>query len=164
MFLAELEGGFKFYAMSETKYSENLKDIRWVTKRRRMILRDGKKCTVCGSVKNLQVHHTFYYTDYREPWRYPDDSLLTVCKDCHKKYHEEHEHEFKPPPKIFIKKKVKVNRKHKRIQTKKTQINKKFKGYKEKRVSLLSLQAKRLGYKQDGLGHWIKLDRQISID
>ena len=86
-------------------YSELLKDPLWQNKRKRIIFRDGNKCTVCNATKNLKVHHTFYYTDYREPWRYPDESLLTVCKSCHEKYHSENELTFKEPPKFVIKKK-----------------------------------------------------------
>jgi len=95
-------------------YSEYLKNPLWIRKRKRIILRDGKQCTVCSDKKNLQVHHTFYYTDYREPWRYPDERLITVCEKCHKEYHEYHEHEFKKPPKIVVKKKFKPRRKVKK--------------------------------------------------
>lgn len=139
--------------MADTKYSDYLKDARWVNKRKRIIYRDGNKCTVCQSKKALQVHHTFYYTDYREPWRYPDESLLTLCKACHQKYHEEHEHEYKEPPKLFVKKKrLKHIRKNKKRNGKKD-----FHGFRDRKPSLLSMQAKRLGYINDGLGHWVKL-------
>lgn len=71
-------------------YYNLLKDFRWIKKRNIIFKRDGRRCTVCGSKKNLQVHHT-YYIDGSLPWNYPDYSLMTVCRDCHKTYHEYHE-------------------------------------------------------------------------
>lgn len=34
----------------------------------------------------LHVHHTFYQCD-KLPWEYPDDSLQTLCIDCHNRLH-----------------------------------------------------------------------------
>lgn len=73
------------------KYADLLKDRRWLNKRNRIIKRDGYKCTCCGSTKNLRVHHTYYFDDFPPPWQYPDDSLLTVCYECHNEYHFYHE-------------------------------------------------------------------------
>lgn len=73
------------------EYHELLKDPRWIRKRKKVLKRDGYKCTVCGSTKNLRVHHTFYYKKETPPWGYPMSSLLTVCDDCHHNYHESHE-------------------------------------------------------------------------
>lgn len=41
-------------------------------------------------VGNLHVHHT-YYQDGKEPWQYPDDSLCTLCWDCHELLHRNKE-------------------------------------------------------------------------
>lgn len=79
--------GFLF---SEMGYRKGLDSPRWAIKRSKILKRDGYKCTVCGSDKNLQVHHT-YYVRGAEPWGYPDDSLLTLCEKCHHEYHEYHE-------------------------------------------------------------------------
>lgn len=38
-------------------------------------------------LKGLNVHHT-YYTKGCKPWEYENDSLVTLCEDCHKKRHE----------------------------------------------------------------------------
>ena len=84
-------------------YEELLKNPLWKAKRKRIILRDGKKCTVCGSTARLQVHHTYYYKQQIEPWRYPDDSLLTVCKDCHQNHHEHSENEYRDKPVVRTK-------------------------------------------------------------
>ena len=34
----------------------------------------------------LNVHHS-YYIRGKKPWEYPDDALVTLCEDCHKKRH-----------------------------------------------------------------------------
>jgi hypothetical protein len=57
----------------------------WARLRACCLRRDGYKCRDCGSIDNLQAHHlsTFNY-------RNPDiDCLVTLCKDCHEKRHEE---------------------------------------------------------------------------
>lgn len=35
----------------------------------------------------LHVHHKYYIED-RFPWEYDDDSLITLCSDCHSETHE----------------------------------------------------------------------------
>lgn len=79
-------------------YYEQLLDERWAKKRRKIMKRDGWMCTVCGSKKDLVVHHTFY-RDGLKAWEYPDDSLLTLCQLCHHKYHAEHELTISQPKK-----------------------------------------------------------------
>jgi len=85
-------------------YILSLKDKRWFRKRKVIIKRDNNKCTVCGTSKNLQVHHTYYYKNPIKPWLYPNKSMLTVCKDCHEKYHKHNENEYikNPPLKKYI--------------------------------------------------------------
>jgi 5-methylcytosine-specific restriction endonuclease McrA len=89
-------------------YAEKLFDPRWKKKCIKIRKRDNNQCTVCGAKKYLQVHHTFYYEDFPDPWLYPDESLLTVCRKCHREYHECHEIEIKKRPKTkFKNKKIK---------------------------------------------------------
>jgi len=38
------------------------------------------------NLKGLNVHHN-YYIRGKKPWEYPDDALVTLCEDCHKKRH-----------------------------------------------------------------------------
>jgi 5-methylcytosine-specific restriction endonuclease McrA len=71
-------------------YHEELKDPRWDKKRKKILKRDGYKCTACGGKGELHVHHTYYVKNYL-PWAYPDDSLLTLCSLCHHNYHITHE-------------------------------------------------------------------------
>lgn len=59
-------------------YREYLNSPEWQKKRDFRILCDGK-CAICGSTKNLQVHHMTYETFPNES---PSD-LITVCRKCH---------------------------------------------------------------------------------
>jgi 5-methylcytosine-specific restriction endonuclease McrA len=79
-------------------YIKLLKDSHWKKKRLKILKRDNYKCTVCGDKKDLKVHHTYYYKGIIKPWQYPDKSLLTVCRECHSKYHEYCEIEIRPDP------------------------------------------------------------------
>ena len=132
-------------------YAELLKDPLWKNKRRRIVYRDGGKCTVCGSKKILQVHHTFYYQQPTKPWDYPDESLITVCKVCHEDYHKHFENVYKDKPKTGV---VKKKRKPRRaVRSKKKKGQHRYNTYKP---CLATSQALRLGYRKDNLGHWIK--------
>lgn len=63
-------------------YSEQLKDPRWQRKRLEILQRDGFACRNCGDKeKELHVHHIVYIKGMA-PWEY-DQSLLTLCTDCH---------------------------------------------------------------------------------
>ena len=54
--------------------------------RKLVIERDGKKCTVCGYKKSLQVHHLTYENHFNEHKHLSD--LITLCANCHKAEHE----------------------------------------------------------------------------
>lgn len=86
-------------------YYKLLENKLWYAKRRAILYRDGNRCTACGSKKELRVHHTFYYSPRVDPWMYPNDSLITLCRQCHEDYHLHHEIETRKLPK---KKPVKV--------------------------------------------------------
>ena len=85
-------------------YLSKLKNKKWIEKRSVILKRDNYICTVCGSNKCLQVHYT-YYINGRDPWQYPNKSLLTLCEKCHTDYHMFNEVNI-----IEEKKKVKKNR------------------------------------------------------
>ena len=87
------------------EYKEQLLDPKWSKKRATIIKRDKYKCTVCGSTELLHVHHTYYQKGLKA-WQYPNNSLLTICSICHKKWHDEHELEFREPGKHKKKKKI----------------------------------------------------------
>lgn len=64
-------------------YAEKLKDPRWQRKRLEILNRDSFACRECGDgTLPLHVHHG-YYESGLAPWEYPDESLRTVCEECH---------------------------------------------------------------------------------
>ena len=72
---------------------ELLKDIKWKKKRQFILDRDNWTCVLCGSSnKRLNIHHKKYFKD-KMPWEYPDDLLITVCKECHTKIHKKNDDE-----------------------------------------------------------------------
>lgn len=60
---------------------------KWKAKRMQVLRRDKFTCRGCESRKNLQCHHS-YYEMGKYIWEYPLSSLVTLCKDCHEKFHE----------------------------------------------------------------------------
>lgn len=68
-------------------YAGKLKDSRWLEKRKEVLELDGNRCRRCLTKQNLQVHHKVYISG-AEPWQYPDEFLITLCADCHKKEEE----------------------------------------------------------------------------
>lgn len=79
---------------SELSYNELLQTKEWKAKRQSILKRDNNKCVFCGRTNNLQVHHKYYskYPNGRmvTPWNYPDDALITLCKECHSKVHNKY--------------------------------------------------------------------------
>lgn len=73
-------------------YSELLKDPRWQKRRLEIMQRDNFTCQMCGngltSGVPLNVHHYVYHKGYL-PWEYPDNDLITLCRECHHKLHKE---------------------------------------------------------------------------
>jgi 5-methylcytosine-specific restriction endonuclease McrA len=69
-------------------YFEKLKSPQWQKKRLEIMQRDNFTCRECGATdKTLNVHHG-YYTGGKNPWEYADETLHTVCEDCHERYEE----------------------------------------------------------------------------
>ena len=80
---------------TKVSYQEQLRDHRWLVKRASVLKRDKYKCVLCGSTDNLQVHHTKYIKG-RNAWEYPNYRLVTLCKDCHRKVHDDKNHKLNP--------------------------------------------------------------------
>jgi len=69
-------------------YSAMYRDPRWQKKRLEIMERDEFRCCSCGATdKTLNVHHA-YYEKGKKPWEYDNKMLLTLCEDCHEKWHE----------------------------------------------------------------------------
>jgi 5-methylcytosine-specific restriction endonuclease McrA len=65
------------------RYHEYLRSEAWRRKRERVLARDDRVCTRCGSEHNLHVHHLSYRFIGRE--RLSD--LVTLCEVCHRREH-----------------------------------------------------------------------------
>ena len=68
-------------------YSDKLKDPRWLSKRSGLIQKELCLCNDCGDFfqggRGLEAHHCWYEFG-KEPWDYPDDCFLVLCRKCHK--------------------------------------------------------------------------------
>jgi hypothetical protein len=73
--------------MSAKTYSDKLRDPRW-QKRRLKVMEYAKwRCQICGTKDNtLHCHHSCY-TRGKEPWQYPEGSIICICDGCHAKIH-----------------------------------------------------------------------------
>lgn len=74
-------------------YEEQLKTPQWYVKRAEILERDDFCCQDClvGTKRlsmhiQLQVHHK-KYIDGLMAWEHPDNLLITLCRDCHAKFH-----------------------------------------------------------------------------
>ena len=65
-------------------YKEYLQSPRWKAIRKRLYKEYNYKCALCGSGKNLNVHHITYENLGEEN----DEDLTVLCQVCHKKIHE----------------------------------------------------------------------------
>lgn len=65
-----------------TSYKDYLKSEHWI--KISTELKDRiKKCQLCSSTKNLNVHHNTYKNlGHEEP-----EDLIVLCNECHKKFH-----------------------------------------------------------------------------
>lgn len=67
----------------KTAYQSHIKSREWQDTRRKAIIRDGGMCVRCGSMRDLQGHHTTYERLGREAL----GDIETLCKRCHKLQH-----------------------------------------------------------------------------
>lgn len=79
-------------------YGALLFDERWRKRRLEILERDSYSCRICRSTKNLHVHHRQYHfiqsiKQFKPPWDYTSDLLLTLCESCHSRGHSK----FKVP-------------------------------------------------------------------
>lgn len=69
------------------KYTDFLETAYWKSIACHVINRDSNHCKICGSTKNLQVHH-LTYKNHGDELHHLDD-LVTLCKTCHEETHNE---------------------------------------------------------------------------
>ncbi len=68
---------------SKSEYNKYLASERWAKKREEVFAYRGKKCTQCGSLKKLHVHHLRYTNIFNEPLC----DLIVLCEACHTQLH-----------------------------------------------------------------------------
>ena len=62
-----------------SKYQTSLKNNPyWEEVKRKVRVRDGHCCRMCGKTYNLEIHHKTYQIG----------CLVTLCEECHAKVHE----------------------------------------------------------------------------
>ena len=69
--------------MIDDKYKLYLNSKEWFSVKQNLFKLRGKKCEMCNSTDDIQVHHLHYDNIYME---LPTD-LLVVCKTCHRDIH-----------------------------------------------------------------------------
>ena len=79
-------------------YGELLFRPEWRARREEILQRDNHSCVVCSGSDGLQVHHRQYHfvvrqNQFKLPWDYPDNLLITLCNSCHNRGHKK----FKVP-------------------------------------------------------------------
>ena len=72
--------------MNKAEYSILLKTKEWQKKRLAILKRDSYKCTKCGSIEKLHVHHKKYVPG-KKPWEIQNKHLATLCNVCHNDVH-----------------------------------------------------------------------------
>ena len=82
--IAILEALRSNYDPAEIDYYKYLKTTAWENMRQKTFRRDGFKCVICGTEKNLECHHLTYDNLGAEL----RGDLITLCKDCHRLLHE----------------------------------------------------------------------------
>lgn len=71
--------------LNSLPYKEFLRTRYWKIIRNIIIRRDGHNCMLCCNGNDLQVHHKRYFNKGVEYEHL--DELITLCSDCHKKFH-----------------------------------------------------------------------------
>lgn len=71
--------------LKRMSYDQYLRSPEWKELRQKRIQRDNYQCVICGSAKNLDVHH-ISYIHMGESGEI--DDLITLCRSCHQKIHE----------------------------------------------------------------------------
>lgn len=64
-----------------------LHSTAWKRKREKVFYRDGYRCIVCNTDKNLEAHHLAMYDAIPNE---PISCIITLCRVCHQKEHDLH--------------------------------------------------------------------------
>lgn len=90
-----LDGYFLYYSWvnGEFKLVKAEKIPDWEEAKRKVRIRDGHKCQMCGKDFNLEIHHKTYRVNGKSIVGHELehlDCLVTLCGDCHSKVHKYH--------------------------------------------------------------------------
>lgn len=73
------------------EYKDYLKTEEWRNTRNYTLFYQGCSCRVCGSTKNLNIHHRRYsYKGESILFKERQDNLLVICNSCHYLWHKLH--------------------------------------------------------------------------
>ena len=61
-----------------------LDEAQYKQLREKVLRRDGWRCQVCGSMKNLEVHHKKFRSHSGDD---SEQNLITLCSGCHNGLH-----------------------------------------------------------------------------
>lgn len=53
------------------------------------LYKQNKKCFICGTTKDLDIHHITQCKPYTENY-YNPNNLVVICRECHRRYHHEY--------------------------------------------------------------------------
>lgn len=66
------------------KYEDYLKSDHWKSLKARKVARNPKRCAICASPQNIDLHHLIYKNLYDVETR----DLRWLCRRCHFKAHD----------------------------------------------------------------------------
>lgn len=70
--------------MAKIEFKDQYKHPKWQKKRLEILERDNFNCVNCGEDdKQLDVHHGYYEIN-KMLWEYDNQTMITLCKKCHK--------------------------------------------------------------------------------
>ena len=70
-----------------TIYNDYIKSDEWFRKREEIFKLKGRKCYICNTSNNLDIHHLSYeFLGYEEENDFKD--VIPLCRNCHKKLHD----------------------------------------------------------------------------
>lgn len=62
----------------------------WASRRKQAMVRDGKACRHCGAMSDIVVHHVREYRTFDDVQDAHElDNLLTLCRACHRRQHNQ---------------------------------------------------------------------------
>lgn len=56
------------------------------------VIKRDRNCILCGSKQNLEAHHIFKVNEFDEAYLDLNNGI-TLCKNCHNKYHDKYGHD-----------------------------------------------------------------------